>query len=414
MPPGLVAQLESEPKGLLHSQLLYFANSAKNEINFIVALLTADTQTLCLYQTEQNLPDTDKEQIMSATLKIMKAKKEQAAKDASNEGDAPPMSDETEATDAVESVATVQEADTPVETAPDIISDGEDAAPVEEKKPAKKATATATKTKTKTETAPTDLIKITASEIENLTESQAGQQLHLLMDTQSFDQFKIGGILAKIQTEGWFGEHPNFRSYVEAEHSIQYRTAMLWVAMYNDVLDSGVAWDKLKHLGWTKISIIAPILTPDNVDGVLEAVADMNTVSVRAYVQSFEGETPSSKTATEQEINNLKSKTFKLFEGQKETVDLAIEKAKKEAGTDADSAALEFICTDYVSNGAKKPDAKTVYTFDPNAAMDFPLDDLFKAIREQAEDLPTAVQHILVAVGNVIPEANISVELDDE
>lgn len=289
--------------------------------------------------------------------------------------------------------------------------------PATPKKAAPKGS-TVTETKTATKSV-SDEIADTASTIENMTEPTAFKELHEMLHAQAFDEFRMGGILAKIQTENWFGEHPNFRSLVEAEFGIKYRTAMLWVAMYNDLVESGVAWTKLKRLGWTKISLLSGILTTDNVDEVLKTVDGMNAMQIQAYVAEFNKGNATS-TSVPSDVSELKSKTFKLFPGQKESVELAIEKAKKETGTDSDSAALEYISVDFMS-GTKKPKASaSASTGDESAVSAAALPTtmaefvpVFQNVREKAEDLQTGLTEILQAINEVFPEAQISVELEE-
>ena len=282
-------------------------------------------------------------------------------------------------------------------------------------------TTTATKPKAAAKAKPvtiSDEIADTASSIENLSESEALQELQNLLDAQAHDEFRIGGILAKIQTEGWFGEHPNFRTLVEAEYGIKYRTAMYWIGIYNDLVDSGVKWSDVKRLGWTKLKELSPILTPDNVKAILKAVEGMNALQVAAYASDLQANNGDvAKTEVPGEENQLKSKAFKLFPGQKESVELALEKAKKMSGTDSDSAALEFIAVDFMS-GSKKPATKTkaeptgdgpVY---PNSVSEYI--EAFKKTRESADDLQSGLMIALEALNEVFPEAQISVELEDE
>jgi hypothetical protein len=405
--------------------------------------LTSEAQPLNVtFLQIKKTPGIDKETDVSATINIMKAKKAQAAGkegtavadtdtqttiDKSTEAlpvdnNPPPVSTDLPggndggATEAMTTDASVTSGDTGQVTgdsADDMgVTLAEEAAP---KKTTKKVTtATAAKAKVKAP-AQTDVIISTANEIENMSESAATGELRDLLDTQAFDTFRIGGILSKIQTEGWFGEHPNFRSLVEAEFDIKYRTAMMYVALYNDMVNSNVPWDKVKGLGWTKAAILAPIMTPDNIDSILASVDGMGTVAVRAYASQFDAApTSTAATASPDEVSTLKTKSFKVFEGQKETIDLAIDKAKKQSGTDSDSAALEFLCTDYLSGTKKQAPSKSVtFGFDPADPMAFDLNALFAAIVEKSDDVPSALNHILTAISEKIPQANISVELEE-
>lgn len=274
---------------------------------------------------------------------------------------------------------------------------------------AKEAKGETVATQTKTKVVADEIVD-TAATIENLTEAAAFKELNGLLESQSFDEFRMGGILAKIQVEGWLGEHPNFRSLVEAEFGIKYRTAMMWVAMYNNLVESGVSYSKLKRLGWTKIALLAPILTQDNVEEIVPAIEGMTALQVGEFVRNFNAGTASASSIPS-DVSELKSKTFKLFPGQKESVELALDKAKKDASTDSDSAALEFICIDFAS-GTKKKAAATKTTTEvkvPETKDEFVA--VFKSKREGAEDLQTALTDILEAVNEVFPEAQIEVEL---
>lgn len=413
--------LEVEGAVDLRKSLAWLANiaplvGATDIVCEIDTTLTSSPAVLDVTFIKTETTGMSKETEMSATVKIMQKKKAEAeakaaeapAEEAATEA---PASDDTAAedpplsSDAPEEEGTI-EGDLPK---------AED--PPEPKADPKPKASTSTKPKpAKTEEA-TDLIVVTSNEIENLSEDKAVTKLKDLIDNQSFDAFRIGGILAKIQTEGWIGEHQNFRSFVESEFDIKYRTAMMWIALYGDVLSSGVSWDKVKGLGWTKVAILAPILNTDNVDSVLTAVYGMSVVAVRAYADQFDA-APGAKAAESApaEVETLKTKSFKLFAGQKETVDLAIEKAKKATSSDSDSHALEMICTDYMASSKKAP-APSIPTgallFDPKAPLDFDLVAAFTAIRDESADLPEALNHILTALNEVAPKANIAVEIED-
>lgn len=275
------------------------------------------------------------------------------------------------------------------------------------KAPAKKAS-----TATEDKAAP-DVFAEVAKRVEGLTEAAAFSRLDRLIHSQAADAFEMGGILAKIQTEGWFGEHPNFRTLIENEFGMTYRTAMAYLAMYNAIIESGVEYEKVQHLGWTKISILAPILNEENIDKTIAAVADMNTLQVQEFVRDLQkGEsTPEQAKKTAEDI---KSKTFKLFAPQLETVDMALEKAQTATGSESTGHNLEMICQDFLAgNTGKKKDKKA--KDDGEVDNTATLVDRFSAIRAaHDDDLQAGLMEVLNAIDEVWPEANIEVELEEE
>lgn len=284
--------------------------------------------------------------------------------------------------------------------------------PAAKKAPAKKAPAK--KAAPKTATAPTsnDLIVSISEEIENYTQDDAYSTLETLLDNNALDEFRMGGVLAKIQTEGWFGEHPNFRTLIEAEFGLAYRTAMAYVALYKNVVNSELSWDVLKPLGWTKVSILSPILDKDNCEEILKTVDGMNTLQVQEYVREFQ---KGNATTTEvpADVSELKTKSFKLFPGQKESVEMALEKAMNEAGSESESHALEMICVDFVAGAPVKGKKTKAEAPDPSVPMDeSALTAQFTAIREQHDEVQDGLAFVLQVVAEVWPEANLTVELD--
>lgn len=285
------------------------------------------------------------------------------------------------------------------------------------KAPAKAAAGT--KTEAKPKTVSSDEIQTTAAGIETMSEATAIKELQLLIENQSLDQFKMGGILSKMLSEKWHGEHPNFRSMVEAEFGVKYRTAMMWISMYNNLVESKVPYSKVKRLGWTKIAYLSAILTVENVDEVLSQVDGMTALQVQAFVDEYSKSGDAKKAAENEDVNQLKSKTFKLFPGQKESVDLAIEKARTSANTDSDSAALEFICVDFLSGNvsSKKTTPKPAPKEElgeqvaiPTSSADFI--PLFEHIRDNDETIEEAITVILEAFQEVFPSVTLNVTID--
>ena len=125
---------------------------------------------------------------------------------------------------------------------------------------------------------------------------------------------------------------------------MQARKAYYLIAIYTDLVTKQIAWEKVKHLGWTKLKELAPILTPENTD---EWVAKAEKLTVMELIAALKaGTSPSDITGkTSDDVTTLK---FKLKPDQLEIVQAAVAKAKGEIGTEYDNVAIENICAGYV------------------------------------------------------------------
>ena len=202
-----------------------------------------------------------------------------------------------------------------------------------------------------------DVISDVAYTIENLKQNQAHQMLVELREQQELNTFKLGGVLSMIQEQGWFAPYGSFKEYVEQEHLIRHRTALYWIRIYRSLLESGISWDKVKHLGWTKVKELAAVMTAENADEWID-IAEQQTAlqlieTVKKSIAEDEGEAPGS--APTKEVVN---RSFKLHTDQRETVEAAIAKARELSGTSVDTVALEYICLEFL--GGKHQPAKAV------------------------------------------------------
>lgn len=282
-------------------------------------------------------------------------------------------------TDSEEAAPETAPAEPVAEAAP---AKAEKAVPAAKPEPTTKAAKAASKEMTTVKPAKTgevvepDEIADMVHEIENLKEKDARKLAAELNEQAEFTFFKLGGVLSVIQANNWFAPFASFREYVETEHGLHYRKAMYWVAIYNDMTAAALPWKKVSHLGWTKLSVLSPILNADNLDEWVK-IAEQNNMStltelVRAAKQAATGQT--TQISGPDNAVTVVTKTFKLHEDQKKTVDAALEKAKEAATTDVDTVALEFICLDYL--GSKKPKPKTLTEQLQGAGIDAALEAL--------------------------------------
>lgn len=205
---------------------------------------------------------------------------------------------------------------------------------------------------------PPDLIVLTAHEIENLKEDKAFKMIPQLLNNIDHDYFRLGGVLSLVQAQGWYMDknYENFRAFVEAETGILYRKAMYLIQIYNGLVESGVAWEKVKHLGWSKLKELAVILTPENVDDWVARIDDgnMTVLQIQEYIKSqsagtLQNDEPESLLKT----SATTTMTFKLHEDQKATIREALDKVKHQTGTEFDAVALEHMALDFLGGDSK-------------------------------------------------------------
>lgn len=261
------------------------------------------------------------------------------------------------------------------------------------------AAKTTTKIKAKpaaaAETAEDDLIVKVAHEVENLKEEKALALVPTLLDNIDRDGFRLGGVLSKVQAEGWFMNtgHETFKSWVEASTGIAYRKAMYLVNIYNQLVGSGIPYEKVKGLGWTKLKELAPIISTENVDEWVALAENCTVLQLIEHIkQATKGEDENESTE-EEAVKTTTTMTFKVHEDQKATITAALEKAKHAINTDVSTVALEAMAMDYLggkSKAAKIPSLKELMSKkDPGDILNT-FNELFPNIYIQAQVFDTA------------------------
>jgi hypothetical protein len=207
-----------------------------------------------------------------------------------------------------------------------------------------------------------DLIVAVASEIEKMTENKAWKVLPQLLDSIDANYFRLGGYLARIQSEGWFMDkaYESFRAFVEAETGIEYRKAMYLIGIYNGLVESGVPWSKVGHLGWTKLKELASILTTDNMEEWVNLAENMTVLQLIAHIKEQKKASTQDASEVTEETQQITTLTFKMHADQKATVREGLAKCKSEMNTEHDAVALEHIILDYLAGDKKLKKVKTL------------------------------------------------------
>lgn len=184
--------------------------------------------------------------------------------------------------------------------------------------------------------------------VENLTEAAAKGLVASLSEGTGFATFKLGGVLSRIQEQGWFTPFASFREYVEAEHSMKYRSAAYAVQVYNDLAKLNISYDRVKEVPWTKLREISGVLTHDNIEKWVAAAKKSTVVQLIETVKAHKNK--NKQVTGETEAKMTKRISFLVHGDQDATINAAIAKAKEVGNTDVATSALEYICLEFMGS----------------------------------------------------------------
>lgn len=236
-----------------------------------------------------------------------------------------------------------------------------------------KAAAAKTKAKSKAEEVSTeiDLIVSTVVEIENLSRDAAVALGHSLSDNTDFNYFRLGGVLTVLVENEWFKElgYEDWVSFINSEYGLGKRKAQYLMQIYRGLVESGVKWDDVSGLGWTKLKELSHIMTKDNADEWVKLAKNMTVLELQEAIKKYKtaGSLNAQTDDDEQAAANktgVSTLTYKVHPDQKETIVSAVEKGMMEIGTEFKAVALEAICMNYLSGetvaAKKEPSAVVV------------------------------------------------------
>lgn len=190
-----------------------------------------------------------------------------------------------------------------------------------------------------------DLFLDVAHEVESLSKTQALNQAQKLAETVETSYLKLGGILKLIFDNQWFEGFENFDKFVFETYGFRGRKARYLMDIYTHLVNKQIPWDKVHHLGWTKLKELAPSLTLENLDEMVAKAENLTVAELQILLKpTAEGEGEKTQKTT----SDLVKVTFKFKTDQSEIVNQALAKAKGELNTNFDEVAIENICASYV------------------------------------------------------------------
>jgi len=203
-------------------------------------------------------------------------------------------------------------------------------------------TVTAIGTKKKVNTG--NVILDIAKEVEGLSKQKALNEADKLAENVEVSYFRLGGVLKLINDNSWFEGFASFDDFVLQKYGFAGRKARYLISIYDNLVTKQISWEKVQHLGWTKLKELAPVLTPENTDEWVSKAEALTYVELMKLLKPSEEGTSDSIKPTD-EIVKI---NFKLKADQAEAVNQALAKARGELHTEFDTVALENICLGYL------------------------------------------------------------------
>jgi hypothetical protein len=193
------------------------------------------------------------------------------------------------------------------------------------------------------------------------TQKEAINKLNAVQDEGNFALFRTGGILGKMKAKDWKGEADDFFEFVETELGMKKRKAQYAIGIYEKLVELDIPWNAANKLGWSKLRLIHAILDEDNVAEIMAKVLPLkNLFEVTNFVRDWKTKEGGKGINAKDGSTPITRLSFQVHEDQKETIQLALAKAKEEGNTEFDGPALEYVCLDYLASGAKpKPKRMT-------------------------------------------------------
>ena len=206
-----------------------------------------------------------------------------------------------------------------------------------------------------------DLIVASSTEVENLTKARALKLAPELIEAEGINDFKLGGVLQRIQEEKWWegDDYESFKDYIETGLGLPYRKCMYLVNIYEKLVAAGIKWSDVKSIGWSKLRFIIDLLTEDNVAEWVKRADTMNSLEIQEYVKGLKDGNTTKDENGEEVTTKVSSMVFKVHPDQKETIKEALAKKKEESGTEHDNVALEQITLGYIEGNTGKPKVTT-------------------------------------------------------
>ena len=149
-------------------------------------------------------------------------------------------------------------------------------------------------------------------------------------------------------------KYTSFKDFVETETEYKHRTACYMVSIWEYYVEgfSRTFLEKIQHHGWTKLSRLVGIMTPDNYETKWKD--ELPGLSVKDLDELLKKDKKQDQIEKEPAPEDLRTDptkrvTFQLFPQQESNLNLAFKAAKGIVDSDSKGELLDCICLDFLS-----------------------------------------------------------------
>ena len=103
-------------------------------------------------------------------------------------------------------------------------------------------------------------------------------------------QLPIAKLLTEVRTQRYWKQwgHRSFEEFVENDCHFSLRKAQELIRLYTKlVMYLGIAPERIAHLGWSKVALVAGELTPANVEQMLLEIEQKSYGELRAWLKTM-------------------------------------------------------------------------------------------------------------------------------
>lgn len=224
----------------------------------------------------------------------------------------------------------------------------------------------------------TTQLDATTHQVTNMAYSELVKYTTDTINNKDDAYFKIGAALMALNaTKEWKDTYNNFSDFVLETFALGKRQAYHYIDIYEGLIESGLDFSQVSSLGMTKLRILSTVFLK-KIGDPLEWVEKAENVTtyqlqemVKIAIANASEETGSDEVP---EVSTTTNMTFKVHADQKETIEIAIEAAKKDYSTEHKTVALEHICLAFNATEAGVPqsiDEQQVKAFAKEAGFSF-------------------------------------------
>jgi hypothetical protein len=185
-----------------------------------------------------------------------------------------------------------------------------------------------------------DLIMDIAHEVEDATKAEALSRAQASADNIEVEFLRVGGYLKRINDNTWWSKFASFEAYVFEQFGFKLRKAQYLIATYDSLVSNKIPWSKVQHLGWTKVKMLAPILTLENVGEWVAIAGPLTVLQLHAMLNPPVEYVPRNAKTTKETIRWA----VDLRPDQLDNVVQTMALMKGVLHIEADSVVLDILC----------------------------------------------------------------------